>query len=196
MKKEEIQISGEPTLDPNVCKFIVNQTLFENSSFVCRDKEMAAGSPLLEALFDIPGISQVLVAGDTLTIAKSSVEPWPKVGQAIGETIRNTLMSGERLIAEDVQSKAPSEEKIRREIEDLFEKDINPSIASHGGRVELVDVDGTRVSVRLGGGCQGCSSANVTLKHGIEQAIRQRIPEVTEVLDVTDHASGVDPFYK
>ncbi len=192
----DIKISGEPTLDPNVCKFVVNQTLFEEGSFTCRDAEMAKGSPLLEALFSVAGVSQVMVAGDTLTIAKNCTQPWPALGQSIGEAIRNTIASGERLIAKDVKSKAPSEEAIRQKIEELFANNINPSIASHGGRVELVDVEGTRVLVRLGGGCQGCSSANVTLKHGIEQAIRQLLPDVTEVVDVTDHASGVDPFYK
>ncbi len=68
-------------------------------------------------------------------------------------------------------------------------------IASHGGRVELADVKGTQVYVRLGGGCQGCASANVTLKHSIEKAIRETLPEVTEVIDATDHTAGANPFY-
>ena len=89
-----------------------------------------------------------------------------------------------------------SESRIRSDIEELFANEINPAIASHGGTVELADVDGTKVYVRLGGGCQGCASANITLKQGIEKAIRQKVPEVTEILDATDHASGTDPFYR
>lgn len=191
----QIHITGEPTLDPQVCKFIVDRPLFPDGSFNCRDIDMAKGSPLLEALFGIEGISQVMVSGDTLTIAKKSMETWPVLGQQIGAVIREKIQSGVLLVDPDVAKKQPSEEKIRQVIEQLFEQQINPAIASHGGRVELVNVEGTKVYVRLGGGCQGCASANETLKHGIEKAIRDVLPEVTDVIDATDHASGTDPYY-
>ncbi len=192
---QQIKITGEPSLDPQVCRFHVDYPIFPDGSFNCRDKEMAEGSPLLEALFRIEGITQVMVAGGTLTIAKNTPQPWPAMGKQIGTVIREQIRSGDRLIDPTVQGKLPSEEKIRQQIEELFEQDINPQIASHGGRVELVDVEGTKVYLRLGGGCQGCSSANVTLKNGIEKAIRQLIPEVTDVIDATDHASGMNPYY-
>ncbi|UCE86403.1 MAG: NifU family protein, partial [Deltaproteobacteria bacterium] len=60
----------------------------------------------------------------------------------------------------------------------------------------LMGVDGTRVFVRMGGGCQGCGMADVTLKQGVESALREQIPEITEILDTTDHASGTNPFYQ
>ena len=73
---------------------------------------------------------------------------------------------------------------------------VNPAIAAHGGRAELVSVDGTIAYLKLGGGCQGCGMAQVTLKQGIERILRESIPELTEVVDVTDHASGADPYYQ
>lgn len=73
---------------------------------------------------------------------------------------------------------------------------INPAIAAHGGFAELVGVEDTTVYLRLGGGCQGCGLARVTLGQGIEVAIRQAIPEVGEIIDVTDHASGENPYYE
>ena len=191
-----IQITGEPTADPGVCKFIVDRPLYPDGTVNCRTKEMAEGSPLLEALFAIDGISAVMVSGDTLTIAKTSLDPWPVLGKQIGAAIREQINSGQELISPDIAKKTPSEETIRQRIEELFETQINPAIASHGGHVELAEVAGTTVYLRLGGGCQGCASANMTLKHGIEQAIRQEIPEVTEVLDVTDHAAGANPYYQ
>jgi Fe/S biogenesis protein NfuA len=72
---------------------------------------------------------------------------------------------------------------------------INPAINSHGGWVELAGVEGSTVYLRLGGGCQGCGMANVTLRNGIEAALRKAVPEIGEVIDVTDHESGVDPYY-
>jgi len=192
--KKQINISGEPTLDPQVCKFIVDHEIFPGKTFNCRSKEMAQGSPLMEALFKIEGIRQVMVSDNTLTVAKDNYEPWPIVGKQIGTAIRDTIDSGQTLIDENAETKLPSEEEIRRQVEELFEKDINPQIASHGGFVELAEVEGTKVYVRLGGGCQGCSSANATLKQGIAKAIQQMIPEVTEVLDATDHAAGINPY--
>jgi Fe-S cluster biogenesis protein NfuA len=196
MSTQEIHITGEPTLEPHICKFIVNQPIFPDGTFNCRSKEMAEGSPLLEALFAIDGIAEIMVSGNVLTIAKSTPDPWPVLGKQIGKTIREQITSGKELISPDVEKKAPSEDKIRQQIEQLFASEINPAIASHGGRVELVDVDGSKVYLRLGGGCQGCASANYTLKQGIEKAIRARVPEVTEVLDATDHSAGMNPYYK
>lgn len=80
-------------------------------------------------------------------------------------------------------------------VQELIESRINPGIASHGGWVQLIDYDDGRVYVQLGGGCQGCGMVDVTLKQGIEQLLKQEIPEVVEVLDTTDHAAGTNPYY-
>jgi len=69
-------------------------------------------------------------------------------------------------------------------------------VATHGGYVALLDVRDGRAFIRLGGGCQGCGMASVTLKQGIEKSILNAVPEITEVLDTTDHASGQNPFYQ
>jgi Fe-S cluster biogenesis protein NfuA len=191
----KLKITGEPTLDPQVCKFVVSQDILPGSSYTCRTRDMAEGSPLLEDLLDIEGVTQVMVSGNTLTVAKSNDDTWPAMGQKIGPVIRKHLTSGEKYMAEDLDQKQPSEHAIREKIQDLFDNHINPQIASHGGRVELADVEGTRVLLRLGGGCQGCASANQTLKMGIEKAIRQVVPEVTEVVDITNHAAGINPYY-
>jgi len=73
---------------------------------------------------------------------------------------------------------------------------INPQIAAHGGFAELVAVDGSIAYLRMGGGCQGCGMAAVTLSQGIEVAILDSVPEITEVVDVTDHAGGTNPYYQ
>lgn len=77
----------------------------------------------------------------------------------------------------------------------VIETEVNPSIASHGGFATLVGVDGSTVYLTMGGGCQGCAMSKATLRQGIEVAIKQSVPEILEVVDVTDHASGDSPFY-
>jgi Fe/S biogenesis protein NfuA len=73
---------------------------------------------------------------------------------------------------------------------------INPQIAAHGGYAELVGVEGSIAYLRMGGGCQGCGMAAVTLSQGIEVAILDSVPAITEVVDVTDHAGGTNPYYE
>ena len=81
-------------------------------------------------------------------------------------------------------------------VQTVIDTQVNPAIASHGGGAELVSVDGSVAYLRLQGGCVGCGLAQVTLKQGIERILVEAIPELTEVVDVTDHASGTDPYYQ
>lgn len=78
----------------------------------------------------------------------------------------------------------------------VLEQQVNPSIAMHGGRANLVAVEEGVVYLELSGGCQGCGLAKVTLSQGIEVALTEAVPEVVSVVDVTDHASGTDPFFE
>ena len=78
----------------------------------------------------------------------------------------------------------------------MLDEQITPAIAGHGGRAELVAVEDGIAYLRLGGGCQGCGMATVTLSQGIEVAILDAVPELTGVVDVTDHASGTNPFFE
>jgi Fe/S biogenesis protein NfuA len=78
----------------------------------------------------------------------------------------------------------------------VLDEQVNPSIAMHGGHAELVAVEEDVAYVRLSGGCQGCGLATVTLSQGIEVALRDAVPEISSVVDVTDHASGDNPYYE
>lgn len=84
---------------------------------------------------------------------------------------------------------------IAEQVEQLLKEQINPSLASHGGFAELKGIDGTVVYVTMGGGCQGCAVSAMTLRDGIARSIQESIPEVTEVIDTTDHTAGENPFY-
>jgi Fe-S cluster biogenesis protein NfuA len=195
MIDSEIKISAQPLLNPDVCIFQVDRPLLLGGSINCKSKEEASGSPLLEGLFAIEGIREVFIAGDSLTIAKNTQEGWQALGKSIGEVIREQIRSGKPLVAANVEKPALSDEQIYKAVEELLETEINPALGAHGGHVELVEVKDAAVFVRLGGGCQGCGAASMTLKHGIERAIRGKIPAVTDVVDVTDHTAGDNPFY-
>ena len=81
-------------------------------------------------------------------------------------------------------------------VQQILDEKVNPGVAGHGGRVSLIDLKDNTVYLQLEGGCQGCGMADVTLKQGIEVMIKEAIPEIEEVFDVTDHANGKNPYYK
>ncbi len=85
---------------------------------------------------------------------------------------------------------------VAQRVAQVLDAQINPAIASHGGRADLVAVDDDIAYLRLSGGCAGCGMAAVTLSQGIEVAIKQSVPEIARVVDVTDHASGTNPYYE
>ncbi len=86
----------------------------------------------------------------------------------------------------------PTAEKVER----LINTEINSAVAAHGGMVHFVGVKDDRVYLSFGGGCHGCGMVDVTLKQGIESRIKELVPEIQEVVDVTDHSAGENPFYR
>jgi Fe/S biogenesis protein NfuA len=84
---------------------------------------------------------------------------------------------------------------VAEKVEQLLREQINPALAAHGGFAELKGVEDDKVYVTMGGGCQGCAVSAMTLRDGIARSITEAIPEVTEVIDTTDHASGENPYY-
>jgi Fe/S biogenesis protein NfuA len=81
-------------------------------------------------------------------------------------------------------------------VQEILDRQINPSIAAHGGYVDLLEVRDGAAYVQLGGGCQGCAQVDVTLRQGIEVAIVQAVPQVNRVIDTTDHAAGTNPYFQ
>ena len=81
-------------------------------------------------------------------------------------------------------------------IQQLIDERINPAVASHGGQIDLLDVTDDSIYIHMGGGCQGCGMADVTLKHGIEGMVQEHFPEIKNIIDTTDHASGTNPYYE
>jgi Fe-S cluster biogenesis protein NfuA len=81
-----------------------------------------------------------------------------------------------------------------RKLEILFDEQVRPALAAHGGGVEIIDLDNEKLFVKLFGGCQGCSSSAATLFSGIQTLVKQNFPEIKEVVDMTDHSSGENPY--
>jgi Fe-S cluster biogenesis protein NfuA len=195
--EKDIAIIGEPTGNPATCKFTARDNpLYPGGSAYFGKRETAQLSPLARRIFEIPEVENVLIAENQITVTKAGFDPWPVIGKQIGAKIREHIRSGESAVGEEFIRSLPPEKEIRKRVQDLLDREVNPALSMHGGWVELIDVKTNAVYLRLGGGCQGCGAADVTLKQGIERSIRQMIPEVGEILDTTDHGAGRNPYYQ
>ena len=94
-----------------------------------------------------------------------------------------------------LRADGPPKGELADKIKEVLGEQVNPAVSAHGGEIVLVDVKGTEIFIEMGGGCQGCALSRMTLKQGVERMVRQAIPEITAVHDVTDHGSGENPFY-
>jgi Fe-S cluster biogenesis protein NfuA len=191
--ESEIKITGEPSAAGDRCKFTVDRALLPDQSAFFGDSQAGAYSGLAAELLGLAGIDSVLIAENVVTLNAEYPVDWPALG--IGQVIRKHIRSGQPIVDPRYFEDLPSEGDLKWAISDLLDREINPAVAQHGGFVELIDVKANNVFLRLGGGCQGCGAADVTLKQGIEKAIRSLVPRVGEILDTTDHAAGRNPYY-
>ena len=99
--------------------------------------------------------------------------------------------------APNIKGRAPAADaNLSERVNWLLTTEINPSIASHGGQVALQEITADKeVVLQFGGGCHGCGMVDVTLKDGIEKTLREKLPEISGVIDATDHSTGENPYY-
>jgi Fe/S biogenesis protein NfuA len=138
----------------------------------------------------VQGGLTVIVPDDSVDRLQGAVLDLPTHPGQAGLVIRNPNRPNP-LLGVELELTGDLAEKVQQ----LLAEAINPSLASHGGYTNLVGVEGTKVFLSMGGGCQGCALSAATLREGIQTAIMEAIPEVTEIVDVTDHEAGENPYY-
>jgi len=126
-----------------------------------------------------------------------------ELGVDSGETTRDGLFSLEVVACVGACGLAPVisingefyGRMVPEKVKEVLDAQVNPAVSAHGGEIVLVDVKGSEIFIEMAGGCQGCALSRMTLKQGVERMVRQAVPEITAVHDVTDHTSGDNPFY-
>ena len=197
--EQPISIRAETSLtDPDTCKFTVSRSLHPGGPFFFGNQQRAAGSPLGERLFALPGVTNVLIAENVVTIGKELGTSWSGLKTAIGAAIRTQLLSGVPAILEMAaytNTQGRSDAELGVVVQQLLDKEVNRSIANHGGKISLVNVREGKLFITMSGGCQGCASSQVTLRQGFALMVKRVAPEILEIVDATDHAAGKKPFY-
>ncbi|HLZ46778.1 MAG TPA: NifU family protein [Gemmatimonadales bacterium] len=198
METASIKITAEP-IDDQRCKFVVSVPVLAGSVRRFTSADDAKGSPLAAAIFAIPdlAVAELIVSGNIVTVVKQSPTPWQAVGKSVGSAIRGALAGDVPPVAASPQSPSSvSDDALYEQVAKVFDEQVNPMVARHGGNVELIDVQDAVVLLRMGGGCQGCGMADVTLRQGIEGMLAQLVPAVRGILDITDHTSGANPYFQ
>jgi Fe-S cluster biogenesis protein NfuA len=191
-------IQTQETADQARMKFLPGRNVLPSGIATFSGAEDSLGSPLAQALFKIDGVSGVYLDSTSITLSKADGKKWEELRTAALFTIMDHFDSGRQVVNDgfetDPGNGLDSEEG--KAIQRLINERINPQVASHGGHIALVGVLKETAYIRMGGGCQGCGMANVTLKQGVAKAIQAQIPSITNILDVTDHADGTNPYYQ
>jgi Fe-S cluster biogenesis protein NfuA len=189
-------ITSEP-IDELRCKFVLSQPI-DRAPGVHRFSsiEEAANSPVAESVLSVPGITEVILSGNVVTVVKDTKVEWcdldERIRYAISAAVEEADSSPEPT---GEPAEALDDQAMYEQVAEIFEAHINPAVAQHGGLVELIDVQDGTVIVRMMGGCQGCGMANVTLRQGIEASLRRVVPGLRGVEDVTDHSAGSNPYF-
>jgi len=192
---DKVRILAEPQKDDETCRFLVNRGLVSGVSWYFEDAESGLQSSLAKRLFELPDVETVAIDESTVTVTRDGDGEWEALAQSVGQAIRDTMDSGEDVLEQSLVERIPDEETIRTRIQACIDEEVNPGVAAHSGYISLTRIRGNSVYIQMGGGCQGCSAADLTLKQGIHQAFRKAVPEVGAIYDETDHAAGLNPYF-
>jgi Fe-S cluster biogenesis protein NfuA len=151
-------------------------------------------APLARALFAIAGVVRVEASGATVWVRKAADADWATLKPAIAAAIRRVLDETDAPLGAD-ETAGDADAELLAAVEALLERQVNPAVAAHGGRIAVERVAGGTVYLRMSGGCQGCAASAATLRQGVERMLRAALPQIADIVDVTDHAAGSAPYY-
>jgi len=196
MAQIPVTVYVEMTPNPNTMKFVTNKhLLMPGDSAEFQSKAEAKGfSPLAEALFDFPFVNTVFMTSNFVTIAKTDNVSWDFIAMELREFVRNWVADGKEVLVMmpaakpkvDEETKQPLKSFDPTEFDDpiraLLDEYVRPAVEGDGGAIDFVGFEDGVVTVALRGSCSGCPSSTATLKGGIENLLKQHLPEVKEVV--------------
>lgn len=195
--EDQVRIKARIEPDQQACVILVDRPLLEGHSIWIPTPESKADSPLATELFEVDGVTSVLIHNYTITVNRSPLVrgDWEPMMRELGDRIRAFMELGQPVVSESFLKDLPNSETIEAKLEKVIETQINPGIAAHSGAISLSRVEGNTVYIEMMGGCQGCAASDITLRQGIHQAFREAVPQIGAILDTTDHTAGTNPYF-
>ena len=177
---EEVQIMATPTPNPDSLKFTVDRTVLDDASAFFASAKDGEGSPLAERIFKIDKIVSMFVTGNMVTANKEPDAEWADLARSVGAAIREHIQSGEPAVSER-QTKPVERSEQEQKIEEVL-AEIRPYVQGDGGDIVFAGYKDGVVQVYMQGSCSGCPSSTMTLRMGIEERLKEVLPEVKEVV--------------
>jgi len=183
-----LNIQLEWTPNPSTLKYVVDRRLAPSGAYNFTSREAAEGkSPLALRLFDIKGIVAVMVGTHFVTVTKGEEGEWDELNDSVMAALDTHLSAQETVLTEAALAPKPLKEgetAVERKIQDVLDAEIRPSVMMDGGDVRLDRFQDGIVYLHMQGSCSGCPSSTQTLKMGIENTLKERVPEVSEVVSI------------
>ncbi len=153
--------------------------------------EVASEDTAIEA----EGIVVVVDKGQAANIDGAQIDFVERVNESGFEVTPAVPASEGAAPGESPAPSGPPTGDLAEKVQGVLDERVNPSIAAHGGSIDLVHIQGTEITLLMSGGCQGCAMSRLTLRQGVEKILRDEVPEITAIHDATDHASGTNPYF-
>ena len=195
--KEAIEVYAEATPNPSVMKFGTNKALTQTDVEFKNIDEANQSSPLAQAIFNFPFVKEVFISDNYISITKYDMVEWSEVYGEVRTFIREYLTEGKTIIKELPKQKEVSDKRVEEpvvelegisaQIVDILDEYIKPAVASDGGNIAFKSYDQEHkiVNVILQGACSGCPSSTATLKNGIENLLKEMLPnQINEVVAI------------
>jgi NFU1 iron-sulfur cluster scaffold homolog, mitochondrial len=197
--KVPVTVYSEMTPNPSTMKFVANKhLLLPGDSVEFKSLKEAKGySPIAEALFNFPFVAGIFITSNFITVVKTDNVPWDFITMELREFVRTWLSEGKEVLVkmpevtnDESDQKNPDRPKLKKykksdfdaQINELLEKYVKPAVENDGGAIEFLGFEEGVVTVLLKGACAGCPSSTATLKGGVENLLKQHLPEVKEVV--------------
>lgn len=187
--KKVLNVYAEATPNPASMKFVLNRYILQEGSVEYTHPSQTTNAPLAAKLFAFSGISSVFISSNFITLSKNTNIDWYELIPILREFIKNYFEQGEPVFIGPPEQKAdPSIEQtqtrsaVESKIIETLEEYVRPAVEQDGGAIHFKSFDAGKVTLVMKGACSGCPSSTVTLKSGIENILKQFIPEVTEVV--------------
>ena len=186
MSTLKIDIWAEITPNPHTLKFNVSTALLPTGTINFTDKERAKNSLLASELFAIENVLGVMIGPTFVTVTKAPAADWQPMVEPITKKIKELLASGKELfsLAGQTVHATGNESEVEQRIKDILDTEIRPAVAMDGGDVTFYSYEDGVVTLHLQGACSSCPSSIMTLKMGVENRLKQAIPEIKEVVQV------------
>lgn len=182
--------------DADTCRYFLNKKISKNEALYA-DSTSANRSPLASKIFGFPWTKSVEVKPDEVSISKHDWVEWDVLAEPLAGLIKEHLNEKSSGTIEENPEVKDHEihHPLAEQISILIDNEINPAVASHGGYIRLMNIKDNKVFISMEGGCQGCAQSQATLREGVVTTIQKYFPQIQDVVDITNHAQGENPYY-